>query len=32
MSYAAAVEQYKREYRKRYQEFLRTGTIQPQNK
>jgi hypothetical protein len=31
-SYAAAVEQYKREYRKRYEDFLRTGTIQPENK
>jgi hypothetical protein len=31
-SYAQTVEQYKREYRRRYQEFVRTGAIQPQNK
>jgi hypothetical protein len=29
MSFAKTVEDYQREYRRRYEEFLRTGTIQP---
>jgi hypothetical protein len=29
LSFLAAVERYKREYRRRYEEFLRTGLLQP---
>ena len=29
LSFDRTVEDYKREYRQRYQEFLRTGTIRP---